>query len=528
MTMRRAPEQPVRTEEDQRLAMLNTLLTTPHRDLDKVYPIHSSMIQQDPLFYQRLAAWYFDNGEIRDHKESFIINLCLSSFAGHRDVGLAMLRKLPPYQVCRVVDYINGRSTKKKVVPTQPARGTRRTATSATPATPTYQTERFGLFKVVPGSLRTEVGRYLKEREADAQWFDASVMTARKAMRRLYGLLHIPPSERAQSILFEDNPPDDSSLRSLKDLANAKTPAEQAKVIIDKNIPYRIASTVVSSMTPTVMLALVTVMSDQELINNMGSLNKRGVMDNPELKQLISDRLEKAKTNKKGRVAALKATEAAKVSGVSADLQEKLQSVADTQVKSKGRIKRPTALLVDKSGSMNQGIEIGKQMAAMISAIMDADFYVYAFDQIPYPIVPKGGIDLNAWQKAFAGITANGGTSYGSAVEALIRAKQKVEQFVLVGDEGEYSSPAFVASYQRYVAEFGVQPSVFILQCGQRTSFNRIKDQCVAKGIEVDTYEFSGSDYYGLPQVIPFLTKNSRLDLLMDIMMYPLPERKAS
>ena len=55
--------------------------------------------QQDPRFYVRLAAWYNDHGDVRDHKEMFVVTLALSDFEGHRDVGLALLRRLPPYQV---------------------------------------------------------------------------------------------------------------------------------------------------------------------------------------------------------------------------------------------------------------------------------------------------------------------------------------------------------------------------------------------------------------------------------------------
>ncbi len=38
-------------------------------------------------------------------------------------------------------------------------------------------TESFGLFRNPPRSLRTEIVRYLREREADADWFDGSVLS---------------------------------------------------------------------------------------------------------------------------------------------------------------------------------------------------------------------------------------------------------------------------------------------------------------------------------------------------------------
>src|SRR5688572_17616597 len=102
-------------EQDQRLALLNTLLTTPHRKLEQIHPVHAEMVKQDPRFYVRLGAWYNDRGDVRDHKEMFAVTLILSEFPGHRDVGLAMLRELPPYQVVRVLDFIHGRKTTRKV-----------------------------------------------------------------------------------------------------------------------------------------------------------------------------------------------------------------------------------------------------------------------------------------------------------------------------------------------------------------------------------------------------------------------------
>jgi hypothetical protein len=354
-------------------------------------------------------------------------------------------------------------------------------------------------------------------------------MVARKYIKRLMALIHYGLSDRSQAIMFEGNPPEGSRLKDLKELASAGSAAAQAKIIIDRKIPYRVASTVVTSMTPTVMLALIEVMSPQELINSLGALKRRGVMDNPDLKALIMEKLEAAKKGK--RVAALKATDAVKASGVDADVAKVLEEVADTQIKAKGRIKRSTALLVDKSGSMDQAIDIGKRMGSMISAIMDAEFYCYAFDTMPYRITSKGE-DLASWEKAFAGIKANNATCYGAAMVAMRTAGQRVEQIVLVGDEGENRSPAFLKAYEEYCAALNVKPSVFIIQTGAqrfRHTFGQILGKLQRAGVDVDSYEFPlDGDYYSLPGLIQYLIKPSRLELLMEIMAYPLPERKAS
>ncbi|HEV8606774.1 MAG TPA: hypothetical protein VGQ99_15470 [Tepidisphaeraceae bacterium] len=259
-------------EQDLRLRLLNTLLTSPHRKLEAVWPVHQEIVSADPLFYVRLAAWYSNHGDVRDHKEMFVATLAQSNFPGHRDVGLALLRNLPPYEVSRVLDFVHGRKKTRKVR-IKPAKSGKllkradkaRTASAATPPPPAgflqrlarriaganvpvpvpvtaptvspavdikpqpsqfkAVTEEFGLFRNPPRSIRTEIVRYLREREADADWFDSTALTARKNLKRLYTLLHVKPGERAQRILFNEDPPRDSRLFALRELAKATSPA---------------------------------------------------------------------------------------------------------------------------------------------------------------------------------------------------------------------------------------------------------------------------------------------------------------
>ena len=53
----------------------------------------------------------------------------------------------------------------------------------------------------------------------------------------MYALLHIKPAERAQKILFDEEPPADSRRFALEELAKAATPAEQARAILAHRIP---------------------------------------------------------------------------------------------------------------------------------------------------------------------------------------------------------------------------------------------------------------------------------------------------
>lgn len=494
-------------EQDLRLTLLNTLLTTPHRDLARIYPTHQAILEQDPRFYVQLAAWYADEGEVRDHKEMFVVNLVLSTFPGHRDVGLALLRQMPPYQVGRIFDFIKGRVLRRRHKQGE---------------TIEIVEEKRGLFRNPPRSLKTEITRYLREREADAGWFDSLVLQARRATKRLYASLHIKPAPRAQAILFEDNPPPDSRLFAIKRIAQATNPAEQARAIVAYRIPYRVAVSLIKQLTPTVLVALIEQMTPQETINNLGSLKRHGAFENEAVKALIEGKLEAAQQD--GRVSAYKAKTAAKAAGVSEEIGAQLDAVTEAQVKAKGRIERDTVLLIDKSGSMAEAIEIGKQLGAMVAGVCEARLFVYAFDTLGYPI-EVAGPSLAAWEKAFEGIHAGGGTSCGVALEMMRRAGQRVEQLVMITDEGENTDPYFVPALQVYQQALGADPHVIFIKT--RGASDQLEQSCRAARIPFDAYQFDG-DYYALPNLLPLLSRPSRLELLLDIMAYPLPERRVA
>src|SRR4029078_8375256 len=123
-------------ERDLRLEMLNSLLTTPHRQLEKVAELHKMLAELDPIFYGHLAVWYHQHGDVRDHKEVFIASLLASDLTAHRDAGFVLLQSRRLYEVARVVDFMKLQLGK------------------------------------LPRSARTGVTKYLRKREADPQHFD--------------------------------------------------------------------------------------------------------------------------------------------------------------------------------------------------------------------------------------------------------------------------------------------------------------------------------------------------------------------
>ncbi len=94
---------------------------------------------------------------------------------------------------------------------------------------------------------------------------------------------------------------------------------------------------------------------------------------------------------------------------------------------------------------------------------------------------------------------------------------------IVVTDEEEYNPPFFVDSLLRYRRELGVDPAVCFVKVPDSSS--RLEEQCKRAGVVASTFDFRG-DYYSLPNLVALLEPPSELDLLLEIMEYPLPERK--
>jgi hypothetical protein len=161
----------------------------------------------------------------------------------------------------------------------------------------------------------------------------------------------------------------------------------------------------------------------------------------------------------------------------------------------------------------------------MISAVCESELYVYAFDTVAYPIERGAGGDLASWERSLAGIKAAGATSCGVALEYMRLKGQYVEQVILVTDEGENNGPLFGPTLLKYRQDVGADPNVCVVRTPGAGS--HVTSACQKLGVTLDVFEFGG-DYYSLPNLVPLISKPSRLELLMEIMEYPLPVRRSA
>jgi hypothetical protein len=93
----------------------------------------------------------------------------------------------------------------------------------------------------------------------------------------------------------------------------------------------------------------------------------------------------------------------------------------------------------------------------------------------------------------------------------------------MITDEEANTPPAFIPSLQEYRAALKADPSLVIVRTPGGT--NHLEQQCRREGVQVDVFHFTG-DYYSLPNLLPILSRPGKLELLMEIMDYPLPKRR--
>jgi hypothetical protein len=411
-----------------------------------------------------------------------VAHLLTSDFAEMREVGWMLLQKLPPHMVAAVLDHAKRAIGK------------------------------------APRMLKSAVVNYLRALEGNAERFDRAALRGKQDLKHLYASLRIAPAPRAQQILFDEQPPLGSRLRALKDLARATDPAEQARLIVEQRIPYPVAAGAITAMTPSVLVALIDVMTPQEAINHLAALKRRGAFDHPEVKALVEAKIQAAERDT--RVSTLKATRALASVALDESTEALLTEVTDRRVANAARIARPTALFVDKSSSMTQAIEVAKDIAALVGAVC-TDFRVLAFDTDTFAVTADG-VERSAWERAFRMVKANGSTSIGAPLARLARERVYVEQLVIITDMGENSAPFFRDAYAQYVRELGVGPLVTIVAVGGTDQ--RFLDRLREQAIPLTVWEFRG-DFYSLPNLLPLLAQPSRAELVEEVMGVALPRR---
>lgn len=471
-------------ESSARHALVHSFLEASHGNLENLKERHLQALRCDPLIYAPLARWYQDHGSLRDHHQLFPAHLLASQDQEFRDHGLVLAQRLRPYQLARMVRY-----SKESL----------------------HNRNR---------SLRSAVQFYLRRRENDPLWFDECVLRDKRSMRYLYATMHVRPSERAQQILFEERFPSDSRLKVVRQLHQLKhNPTRQAELIVQHRIQFTTALGAAGPLQPPLLRALIEVMTPQQLINHLAFLQRHGALGISGPRKAIMEKI--LAGTLESRVHDTKSLKALKHLQDDPELRRSLLEMSQERLRRRGRLTRPTLLMVDKSGSMEQCIEIGRMLACLCSTIADAPLWVEAFDSESFS-VQASQPTFDAWEMAFRHIRAQGWTSLGATLRKLQH--KNFEQILLISDGVENTRPFFCEELTRYQQSRGRPVKVFWLKVAA-TGHTPLEESARNFPIELETIPFQG-DYYNLPNLVPMLCQQQQDEsLLSQILELPLYTR---
>jgi len=315
-------------------------------------------------------------------------------------------------------------------------------------------------------------------------------------------------------VLYDNNPPPDSRLAVLKQIANSRDIREQAKLAEEAKIPYRVLASVLPD-TPAAKVVLIGAMTPTEALNARQWVENSGMLNVPEVKEAYLAKVAKATKS----VASAEHRKSAQ--GSNAEVQAAVEQAKEKAVAQTKRIERPTLLMVDKSGSMEQAIATAIELGARIAPLCDS-LLVTAFDESAREVAVKG-TTLADWQNAFRSIRSGGQTNMGACLRLAERKGFVPDQIVVVTDEGENGQPYFAEVYQRMGLSANVVSVTLPNGANYYEAFTNLLQQA---GIPFDRFTTDGSDYFVYDQVVSVLTGAPALTLADSILATELPHRK--
>jgi hypothetical protein len=445
------------------------LCRTPHGELQSYLQQGERIAQAEGEFFAHLIAWNQLKGTVRDAKLGLPLTaLAFSSPEWHAN-ALAHLLEQPPRDFARAVELRHPRVNRRL--------------------------------------LRRLAIHYVRQRESHQRWLDSSIVSQRKAMKRLYAFWHIKPSAYAEQALFENKPLGQAAV--LRRLPTA-TPREAGALIRQHGLPLLAVEAVLGPRLsePDILQAVVEQMSPGQISARLPQLERLGVRSTPALRATLEQALS---TLPVAGTARLSRTAPALKDAV---LKEKVEAARERSL-GKGSVDGDWLVLVDCSASMQRAIEFGAELAAWLVRNIRGQTTVVAFNSWPRGFRLAASATL-ADIKAKLPSTAGGGTAPGRALEWALAAKAPFDAIALVSDGWENSSatPYFGDVYRKAALD---KPIYFFQLAGQRSP----TDLDIAKSVPMEVYDCSRGDFYSMENIARTMRVN-RFSLFDEILATPL------
>lgn len=501
---------PVRDEvAEQRLVYLDKFTTTPHGNIGPLYRLLQQVYWEDPDFYAHLAVWAFDPEKARDHTHTLIAILCKAPLladrlsdvdfarviqAEHRDVGVALLKRLNPKGVWSVLGII------KEYIKTDPG-------------------QKAGM---IPKKVWTGVQEWWDLQEMSPDW-DRNLLSNRRFFYDigLWGRGYLYMSERTWGILYERDYPAGSLFELVNSLDDMDVETK-ARLLVEHNIPMLVASSFLPEGAPETWIVKVHTATPAQLIGMWPTLEEAGAFSIPGLLEVAEAKAAKAKTDKR--------VQAAKVKHMGIENKAVRDVLASMYAKYRAKLTRTTGILVDVSGSMHTAVKIAADIAediAQIAMYQDEDGN-WVQDML-LPVVFFNTLGALVWVNhnnvaaTFdrASMRVGGGTAIGAGVDTLIRNNVDVDQLIIITDGQENGSPRFSDKLHEYTNNRDI--NVIVIKVGHYRPL--VETVCNQLDVPCLSLDWRAGDYTAKENLFKLLTGKaiSIYDVIMEIMDTPLP-----
>lgn len=493
-----------------RKQIFNQMTKVQHRIYGPMVNQFLSLMNDDPYFTGRALVHIFKTSKIRDQQDCAIIVLLQSSPEyGFRDAGSALfaldfaktknsqgMKSLPPYRLFRIWDYIHGNEVildngKQKRIKRQ------------TPGPKVYS------------RMKNLMTRYINFLDADIGRFDGVSELNKSELKYVYTTYGLRPSERAQAILFDNDPPADSKAGIIKEVAKL---AESGKVVdaaikgIENNISYIVLQSIVPKSEPAVAIAMVEAMTSQQAANSIGWVEKSGILQIDEVKQVFTDKVSKAKS-----IASLEHRKSSRATDV--DVIQAVEIAKEKEASKLKKIERETLILIDISSSMGIAIEPTLKMVSHLAPYLDLNkTRLIWFKQYAGEVKPRtfGFQDL---KNSVRGLRADGGTSHVAGLQKGLENGFEPQNLVIVtdGQENGHARMLGVGEVAHATSRLSIVPQVTILGLGQY--YRGFTQSFEDRGVPVDEFIFDDSEEYYIYDQIGALLGGDRKKTLTEMIL---------
>ncbi len=443
---RMSPDDP-----DFKKAMISAYAMTFMQDLDAIEELNKKMSSAAPALYVRICKFVLE----RMSDKSLTETNYLKPFCQNAEKSIQNRQILLAHLLAS--DNPDLRASGADIIP--------KMCPKAVAEATAYCKRVYGKF---PGRAKNAVRKYLRRLEEDEHEFDSALFNSKKHLKYLYASLHIRPSERAQKILFDNDPPAGSLAEAVKSF-RTEYDSELICRLIDKfSVDSGNAVRTIKFMSSKTARRIISGMSPEELLRSLPILRAKGITKDDETAALISDKLKELPPKKKE-------SDVIRVRKYIPKPETHFKSLVYkcllSLIKRKLSIRKRIALLIDASGSMYAHRDTGRSITSILSALVDkengGELEVWLFSDK----AERLDISDKDWEAKYNdSFKSYSGTSPGCALKAMAESGSRPETVIIISDGNENTPPLLSEGYDLYAGRTGIMPYPVFIKDGYYSS----------------------------------------------------------